>query len=152
MIYVDKAAALVGVKAYVSPGLITSIVKVFAVVTVCNGRQYKEQKELQSLPDPPYFDFKPYDYGPFDKDVYSALDSLKESGQVVVNHNSRYRKFALTEDGYLEGMKALEDTSEPARAFIKDAAKWVQETSFQDMVSAIYTKYPEMKANSIFRS
>ena len=109
-------------------------------------------KELNDLPDAPFFAFQPYDYGPFDKDVYSALDSLKESGRVLVNHSSRYRKFALTEEGYQEGEKLLQEMSGHAKKFITDAAIWVQETSFQDMVSAIYTKYPDMKANSIFRS
>jgi hypothetical protein len=36
MIYVDKVAGLVGVKAYVSPGLITAVVKVFAVIAAAN--------------------------------------------------------------------------------------------------------------------
>jgi hypothetical protein len=39
VIYVDKVAGLVGVKAYVSPGLITAVVEVFAViaVSICYG-------------------------------------------------------------------------------------------------------------------
>ena len=37
MIYVYKVAGLVGVKPYVSTGLITSIVKLFAVITVSKG-------------------------------------------------------------------------------------------------------------------
>ena len=48
-------------------------------------------KELSDLLEGPFIDLLPYDYGPFDKDLYSSLDVLKESGQVLVNHSGRYR-------------------------------------------------------------
>lgn len=48
-------------------------------------------KELSDILEGPFIDLLPYDYGPFDKDLYSSLDVLKESGQVLVNHSGRYR-------------------------------------------------------------
>jgi len=47
-------------------------------------------KGLSDLLEGPFIDLLPYDYGPFDKDLYSTLDVLKESGQVLVNHSGRY--------------------------------------------------------------
>ena len=51
-------------------------------------------KELSDILEGPFIDLLPYDYGPFDKDLYSTLDALKESGQVLVNHSGRYRSLA----------------------------------------------------------
>jgi hypothetical protein len=48
-------------------------------------------KELSDLLEGPFIDLLPYDYGSFDKDLYSTLDVLRESGQVLINHSGRYR-------------------------------------------------------------
>jgi hypothetical protein len=39
----------------------------------------------------------------------------------------------------------------PTREYIASVASWVRQLSFQQLVASIYNKYPEMKANSVFR-
>jgi uncharacterized protein len=41
-------------------------------------------REASHLVNGPHFKFSPYDYGPFDSDVYSTLDGLEREGLVIV--------------------------------------------------------------------
>ncbi len=100
----------------------------------------------------PFFDFRPYDYGPFDSTLYSALDLLEAEGKVTVNRLMRYRRYSLSDQGMTVGKEKLLRLPQPAQCFFIEAARWVGSQSFEQLVSAIYAKYPEMKVNSIFRS
>jgi uncharacterized protein YwgA len=108
-------------------------------------------KEIPNLIGGPIFAFEPYDYGPFDKAVYYAMDELCTSGAAEISSAGRYRKYSLTENGFTEGSSFLTNLPKEARDFLKEAATWVTTSSFHQMVSAIYRKYPDMKANSIFK-
>jgi uncharacterized protein len=108
-------------------------------------------REIAERVSGPHFDFQPYDYGPFDKEVYQALDLLKEDEKVEVHHSGRYRRYAVTASGYEEGIRVLDTLDATAAGYMRTVATWVQSVSFQQLVSSIYKQYPEMKANSIFR-
>lgn len=49
-------------------------------------------REIPSLIGGPHFDFRPHHYGPFDRAVYDALDSLLDSGDASVDASSRYAR------------------------------------------------------------
>ncbi|WP_145979729.1 hypothetical protein [Chelatococcus daeguensis] len=108
-------------------------------------------REASQFVGGPHFAFSPYDYGPFDRQVYSELERLEAAGLVATDHSMRYRLYRLTNSGYAEGAGLLLTIPEPARTFISQAANWVRSLSFQQLVAAIYNRYPEMKANSIFQ-
>jgi hypothetical protein len=108
-------------------------------------------REVASYVEGPHFAFVPYDYGPFDSGVYDALDQAAFAGLVDINRTGRVRTYSLTAEGYRMGSAALAKIQEPARTFVSRAAKWVNSLSFAQLVSAIYQKYPDMKANSVFR-
>lgn len=98
-----------------------------------------------------YFDFEPYDYGPFDKQVYYDLEELEEEGKVEINRNDwNQRQFLLTDAGQEEGEAALGKLSEDSRDYITRLSDYVRSLSFTDLVSAIYKAFPEMKEKSIF--
>ncbi len=107
-------------------------------------------REIAALVSGPHFDFCPYDYGPFDSAVYTELESMKRDGLVAVVAGY-YRRYALTQDGLQRGTALLTGMSAPARDFIERSAIWVRSVSFSQLVSAIYQKYPDMKAASVFR-
>lgn len=108
-------------------------------------------REASQLVDGPHFNFSAYDYGPFDRAVYDELDMLSFAGLVETQSSGRYRKYVLTPKGYEAGVTKLQDMPPKASSFITRAAKWVRELSFQQLVAAIYNRYPDMKVNSIFR-
>ena len=107
-------------------------------------------REIAPLVGGPHFAFKPYDYGPFDRAVYGALDVLR-LGELVNTHDTgRYRVYQLSPEGYRRGIENLAQLEEPARGFVEQAASWVRRLTFQQLVAAIYKRYPEMKVNSVF--
>jgi hypothetical protein len=99
----------------------------------------------------PFFNFVPYDYGPFDQAVYAGIDDLARRNLASVQSTGRYRVYGLSQTGQAEGRRLLETMQPAARDYVVNVARWVRQLSFQQLVASIYNKYPEMKANSVFR-
>ncbi len=98
------------------------------------------------------FHFQPYDYGPFDKAVYYALESLSEASYVDISWDSAgLRRYSLTEAGEKQA-KALTKkiVNKDIATGIRKLCDWVRSQTFSGLVSAIYKAYPPMKANSVF--
>ncbi len=108
-------------------------------------------REAAELVDGPHFEFVPYDYGPFDRSVYEVLDDLSRGGLVEKRNSGRYREYALTREGYESGLAKLDGLPDKVGSFLRRLVEWVRELTFQQLVTAIYRRYPDMKANSIFR-
>lgn len=109
-------------------------------------------KEAAHLVGGRHFNFVPYDYGPFDRAVYDALDALAQDGLVEVHTGGQYRKYFLTADGYRHGAEKLDGLMENGRLFLTNTAQWIKPLNFQQIVAAIYKRYPEMKSRSVFSS
>jgi uncharacterized protein YwgA len=99
----------------------------------------------------PYFGFEPYDYGPFDAEVYREVSALAEQGFASVQYGGTLRRYGIAEGGNDAGEAALAGWSREMRTYIHDLAKYVRSMSFADLVSAVYKEWPEMRAKSIFR-
>lgn len=99
----------------------------------------------------PYFDFSAYDYGPFDSSVYEAIEGQARDGGAVIDKSGFYRVYSLTPEGYANGLQALQNFTPQGRIYAAEASKWVRALSFDQIVSKIYDRYPEMKVNSVFR-
>ncbi len=99
-----------------------------------------------------FYDFAPYDYGPFDGTVYSDAQQLEREGLVAINFPPfRNREYVATSTG-LERAAALRANLAPnVTHYLDEVVQWVRSLSFSDLVRAIYAKYPAMKANSVFR-
>jgi uncharacterized protein len=108
-------------------------------------------REASALVDGPHFEFKPYDYGPFDRAVYVELESLSTQGLVGMQNTGRYRVYSLSPEGYRRGAESLRGLGDAASTYVEQAARWVRSLSFQQLVAAIYNRYPDMKVNSVFR-
>lgn len=108
-------------------------------------------REIAHLIAGPLFGFRPYDYGPFDRAVYDELDSLERIGLVRVQDSGPYRQYLLTSEGYARGVSELSGMGPIAQSYVRSAAAWVKKLNFQQLVAAIYTHFPDMKVNSVFR-
>ena len=99
------------------------------------------------------FNFKPYDYGPFDKNVYRSVEELERRGLVatLVSSSRRWKDNFITDDGNTRAVQLLNSLDEEEKGFIKEVSDYVTSLSFSDLVSAIYEEYPEMKENSVFQ-
>jgi uncharacterized protein len=110
-------------------------------------------REAPDALDEPRFHFEPYDYGPFDSDVYAEAQSLAGTGDATVSPSpfGRWNMYAATEAGLVEGKKILERLSDRNRKYVGEVADWVRRQSFSSLVKAIYKAYPDTKVNSVFR-
>jgi hypothetical protein len=107
-------------------------------------------REVADAVGGPHFNFRAYDYGPFDSDVYGEIGGLKRAGHAEITAGY-YRSYSLTPAGYELGQTLLGQIPAAARNFVTRSAGWVRSLSFSQLVSAIYKRYPEMKAASVFR-
>ena len=100
----------------------------------------------------PHFAFVPYDYGPFDKDVYLCLATLQTQGDVHIARPGPYsiRTYSLTAKGCSTGRHLLKGLPQNIQHYIRDLVAAVRSLSFAELVSTIYRQYPEMRVNSVF--
>jgi hypothetical protein len=100
----------------------------------------------------PHYRFEPYHYGPFDKGVYQALDSLARKGLVeIVTGSGNWRDYRLTPEGQARGQMILERLEPRASDYIRRVSEFVRKLSFSELVSAVYKAYPKMRARSVFQ-
>ena len=100
----------------------------------------------------PHFDFQPYHYGTFDKSIYSLLDELAEKKLIqIIETGCSWKKYGLTPEGQSIAESYLNSLDEKTRAYIQRLSNFVLALSFEQLVSAIYKAYPEMKQNSVFK-
>ena|SRR5579859_392658 len=108
-------------------------------------------RQIPTLVGGPYFNFEPYHYGPFDRNVYNELDQLAARGLVAIEYSVSPRTFALTAEGAAWGTPALNTLVPEARDFVIRASNFVRAHGFSSLVSAIYKAFPEMRENSVFQ-
>ena len=108
-------------------------------------------KNISELIEGPHFDFKPYNYGPFDPTVYRELEGLVTEGHLELVRNYSWASYALTTSGQELGFNLLEALPYKAKDYIKQASQFVLRLSFTQLVSAIYKAYPDMQENSVFQ-
>ncbi len=106
-------------------------------------------REAADMLNGPFFDFQPHHYGPFDKAVYEAVKTLIARSQVREDTGGRYVRYALTNRGREAGMAILTGLPEPASRYMSEVASWVLTVSFYQLLSAVYSRYPDMAVNSV---
>lgn len=97
------------------------------------------------------FQFRPYNYGPFDRAVYDDLEALSAQGLVELSRQQTWTAYGLTEEGQRVGKAVLDQLPPPVQAYAARAAEFVLALDFTQLVSSIYKAYPEMRANSVFQ-
>ena len=111
-----------------------------------------KEASLPNLPDD-FYDFVPYHFGPYDAQVYQDADSLQERGLVVRHKAARgtWTDTSITGSGRSKA-EELEEKLPPAiTSYIHNLVDWAQGLTFSQLVGAIYRKYPNYRANSVFQ-
>lgn len=100
-----------------------------------------------------YYQFRPYDYGPFAADVYGDADTLAAAGLVSIENplERGRRRYLATTVGIDKAMDLNSAVRQDTRQFISDTLDWIQNLSFPDLVRSIYERYPAFKEKSVFR-
>jgi hypothetical protein len=99
------------------------------------------------------FEFEPYDYGPFDHNVYGESEALNRDGMVEIirEDGTRWNRYAASDAGVNRGADILARMSDRERSYVAEVSAWVRAQSFESLVRSIYSAYPEMRVNSVFR-
>ena len=99
-----------------------------------------------------YYNFKPYDYGPFSDEVYKDAEELASENLVNVNSNiNRWKTFSITLDGSRAATELTKVIDTDLVNAIREKVEWVLGLDFRELVLEIYRKYPKYRANSVFR-
>jgi hypothetical protein len=99
------------------------------------------------------YHFEPYDYGPFDADVYRDVEGLQGCGFANINQapGTRWKTYSATAEGRSEAGRLAEQLSSEQREILRRIVSLVCNLTFSQLVSAIYRAYPLMAARSVFR-
>ena len=126
--------------------------KAFSPVQIQKALFLLTEKVPEIFGTNPKYKFKPYDYGPFSKEIYDDLDGLSTEGLITISRQpgKHWKTFTIAENGRPQAETLMQSLSERHHNYISEVAKFVSKHSFTDLVSAIYREYPEMRANSIF--
>lgn len=114
--------------------------------------QNLKKPDLTTDPDHFYL-FRAYDYGPFCGAVYDDAEILETEGLVEIQHPpaTRYKLYRITPSGTARASELRLILSKQALDYLGGVVKFTQNVSFNDLVSAIYKAYPEMRENSVFK-
>ena len=109
-------------------------------------------ENVSELVGGPHFNFIPYDYGPFDKDVYTVFEALEDKKLVAIASPdfNRPQMYRLTDSGHQVGKELFASLPKVAQDYIIELVNWIRSKSFTQIVSTIYNLYPEMKLNNVF--
>jgi len=100
------------------------------------------------------YNFEPYHYGPFDRQVYADLNSATDDGLVERIQSDAYpgHDFLLTPSGIERAEAALNSLPTEQREMLREVVRWVTSMSFRELLGAIYKRFPQFRENSIFYS
>jgi len=98
-----------------------------------------------------FYEFKPYDYGPFDVAVYDDARKLEADGLVSISPDPghRFNMYRIT----VKGADAKLPTAQfPTAAvdYLRAVVDWAKPLTFSQLVTSIYKAYPEMRENAVF--
>ncbi len=99
------------------------------------------------------FEFTPYDYGPFDQNVYRELEHLEKLGFVKIENPdmaSGLRRYSVSAEGQKAGTKLLKTFPKETQDYMSTISEWICGLSFSQLVGSIYKAYPNMRVNSVF--
>jgi uncharacterized protein YwgA len=99
-----------------------------------------------------FYEFVPYNYGPFNNKIYDDVQSLHSEGSVIVEYvpGRRWQEYCATQQGRDRAQSLRQSSPAETVNFLDRVVSWVKGQSFSDLLRAVYAKYPEYAKNSVF--
>jgi hypothetical protein len=99
-----------------------------------------------------FYQFEPYDYGPFDAAVYRDAEALAAEHLIEIERplGLRYSVYRSTPEG--QGLAVGLRQRAPTRAvdYLSTLVRWTRSLTFAQLVRAVYAAYPEFRVRSVF--
>lgn len=110
------------------------------------------QSQLPDLPGD-FYNFQPYNYGPFCEEVYQDADALAEEGLVfhLPISGQSWCKYVITPKGHNKAEEIKKSINGKLGKYIQETVGWVSSLKFDELLRAIYAKYPDYSINSVFQ-
>ena len=109
------------------------------------------KENLQSMVGEGFYEFEPYSYGPFCAEIYTAAEQMEVRSRLIHIDRGDYKQYSVTPQGR-ERALALEKSLDPGIAdYVRRVVQWTMGLSFNELVRAVYEKYPAYAVNSVFR-
>lgn len=111
---------------------------------------------MDSLQSPDY-NFIPYDYGPFSKELYDDLDALEEAGLIEVDEEDmpdgkvKYI-YQLTDRGQSWMQHQLDGVNNvnAAHSLAESLKSEYNEVLLSELIDEVYAEYPKYAENSVW--
>ncbi|MCH8899408.1 MAG: hypothetical protein IH942_02800 [Acidobacteria bacterium] len=102
-------------------------------------------------PSKELFEFSPYHWGPFSKDVTETVRSLVKRGLAVRKpvEGRSWSVYSTTDTGHSQAVSYREALSESHRGWIDGAREYVLGKSFVGLLREIYDAYPDYASRSL---
>lgn len=110
-------------------------------------------KEMADVVGDEFYTFVPYDFGPFDSEIYIDALELQEEGFVNIDNPQErgWRRYSLTDEGIEKAEETLSSISPEANDRLSDLVSGVKRLSFRELIRSIYRRYPEYRTRSVFQ-
>ncbi len=104
------------------------------------------------LPGDARYDFEPYNYGPYSRDIYTDLDRLLSAGYVEAEEvaGQSWKRYSVTANGAEAYRRASAQFEADAVEYIGRVRKYVGDLSFRTLLTKVYKAYPDYAVNSVF--
>ena len=100
-----------------------------------------------------FYNFAPYNYGPFDSSIYADATDLATEGLIAITPASgqNWKKYSITTTGIESAKEVSNRVPNLAAQHLDALVTWVKSVSFQDLLKTVYAKYPQFATKSVFR-
>jgi uncharacterized protein YwgA len=104
-------------------------------------------------PAPEAYHFKPYNWGPFSRDVYADLDALQSSGLISAQWpaGQNWARYEPTQEGHARAAALVESLDEAHVTWMREARAFLTTRSFSRLLEDVYELFPEYATQSHFR-
>jgi hypothetical protein len=100
-----------------------------------------------------YYKFTPYDYGPFDSNIYRDAEGLSRDNLISIRQSmgQRWVEYTPTSEGISRAHELEKNANPKALAYLNKVVDWIKNLSFAEILQAVYKAYPSYKVNSVFK-
>jgi hypothetical protein len=98
-----------------------------------------------------FYEFQPYNYGPFSTSIYNDVDVLVFGGLLRTEARYNYSQYVATDIGRARANEFSQTIDKHVFDFLTQIIQWIKSVDFSQLLRSIYAKYPAFAVNSVFR-
>lgn len=100
-----------------------------------------------------FYTFKPYDWGPFSRDLISDVDRLQSRKLLTLMRFAglQYSEYRTTDGGEEIVERAVDEMDEETVDFVRSVRRYVTRKPFASLLREVYDAYPAYAVKSRFK-